>query len=153
MVRHLKVLEKLKQRIRSSIPLAFARLVYLASLRDYNTDHYTHAGWAFDLTEDGADRALRELHREEFQRLVGLPVAEMVQELAAYFESLQEPSGGVLVVWSELESFRALVPRGSHPVDRDLFFSSIRAALAVLGAGGLPFPLAQSASLPPSPDL
>lgn len=146
-------LPKLTQRIHASIPLLFARLVYLASLRDYNTDRYAHAGWAFELTEEGADRALRELHRQEFHQLVQLPVAEMAKELEAYFESLREPLGGVFAVWNELESFRALVPLGSHPVDRDLFFSSVKAALAILGARGVPFPLPQSASQLPSPDL
>lgn len=146
-------LPKLTGRLRSSIPFLFGRLVYLASLRDYNTDRYTHAGWAFELTEEGADWALRELHREEFQQMVQLPVAEMAKELEAYFESLREPSAGVFAVWSELESFRALVPLGVHPVDRDLFFSSIKAALAVLGARGVPFALPQSASPSLSPDL
>jgi len=148
----LKALGKLKERTRSSIPLLFARIVYLASLRDYNTNRYTHAGWEFELTEEGADQALCEFHREEFQQLAHLPVAELAKELQAYFESLQEPSRGVLSVWNELESFRALVPLGCHPVDRQLFLSSVRATLGVLGAGGVPFRLPQSASPPPSPD-
>lgn len=152
-VRHLRALEKLKQRIRSSIPLVFARLVYLASLRDYNTNRYAHAGWEFELTEEGADEALRGFHEEEFRQLVHLPIAELARELQAYFESLPEPPRGVLSVWNELESFRALLPSGCHPVERQFFLSSVRAALGVLGGRGVPFPLPQSASPPPSPGL
>lgn len=144
-------LEKLKRRLPSSVPLLFARLVYLASLRDYNTDRYAHAGWAFELTEEGADHALRQFHHQEFQQLLRLSLPALTEELQAYFESLPEPSADVLSVWKKLESFRALVPLGCHPVDRELFLSNVRAALGVLGGSGIPSLLPQSASPPPSP--
>lgn len=142
----------LKERTRESIALRSARLVYLASLRDQNTGRYHHDGWKFELSEEGADRALREFHREEFDELLNRPVRELVEELGAYFRSLEEPVGRGVDLWCELEPFRVLAPEGCHPVDRELFYSSLRAALAVLAARG-PSLLrsAQSASPPPSP--
>lgn len=146
--------DELKAGTREAIRLPLARLVYLASLRDYNTGRYSHAGWAFELTEEGADRALREFHLEEFGQLVQHSVEELAEELQSYFESLQEPVEEVVSVWREVESFRALLPRECHLVDRGLFLSAVRAALSVLASRvRFPSPVPQSASPPPSPDL
>lgn len=125
-------LAKLKQRTSETLPLPLARLIYLCSLRDLNTDRYSHAGWAFELTEDGADRALREFHEEEFGRLVPRSVAELAEALQAYFQTLGESVPELVSVWREVESFRVVLPRDCHPVDRELFLSSVKAALAVL---------------------
>lgn len=145
----LKTAEQLKQRARESIQLLVARLVYLSSLRDYNTDRYSHAGWAFELTEEESDRALREFHLEEFGQLVERSLADLVGEMESYFRSLQEPIEATISVWRDLESFRAVLPRACHPLDRDLFLSNVRAALAVLAESGqLPSPASQSSSPP-----
>lgn len=147
----LETLEKLKQRTREAIPLRLARFVYLASLRDYNTDRYEHAGWAFQLTEDGADQALREFHLEEFRSLVSCLVREIAEELRQYFETQAEPTEKLLSTWQEVESYRVLVPRNCNPVDRGIFFSTVRAALIVLAEwpSALP-PAPRFASPPPS---
>lgn len=144
--------EALEERTRESIALPLARVVYLASLRDHNTDRYSHAGWAFALGDEQADRALRDFHLAEFRKLLALSVPDWVDQCETYFEQLGEPVANTVLIWRDLESYRTVVPRGCHPVDRELFFSSLRAALAVL-ADRILFPLQsqQSASLPLSP--
>ena len=142
----------LMDKTRESVNLPVALLVYLASLRDHNTGRYHHDGWKFALSEEGADQALRRFHREEFERLLNRTVRELAEELGAYFRSLEEPVDRSVAVWRELESFRVLAPEGCHPVDRELFYSSLRAALAVLAVRSPSFPwLPQAASPPPSP--
>jgi len=142
----------LKEKTRESVPLPIALLVYLASLRDHNTGRYHHDGWSFRLTEEGADRALREFHGEVFGRLLDCTVRELAEELGAYLGSLGEPVGRSTECWRELGSFRVLVPEGCHPMDRELFYSSVRAALAVLVARAPSSPwLRPAASPPPSP--
>ena len=139
----------LKEKTREGVTLPMALLVYLASLRDHNTGCYHHDGWKFELSEEGADQALREFHREEFEHLPNCTVRELAEELGAYFRSLEEPAGRSVMVWRELESFRVLVPEGCHPVDRELFYSSLRAALAVLAVRAPSFPWLPRAASPP----
>ena len=145
----MQTIERLKERARASIPRPVALVVYLASLRDHTSGYYHHEGWKFSLSEEGAERALREFHREEFERLLNHTVAELGGELENYFRSLEEPLARSVGIWQELDPFRVLVPEGCHPVNRELFYSSLRAALGVLAARPPFFPVHPPAASPP----
>ncbi len=47
-----------------------ARLIYLASMRDYNTGEYHHEGLAYMFTESVAGKAIAACHRDVFRRLI-----------------------------------------------------------------------------------
>src|SRR5437763_9272207 len=66
----------LAERTLSRIRGDFARLIYLASMRNYNTGEYHHEGLACMFTESIAGRAIASCHRDVFRRLVLCPRSE-----------------------------------------------------------------------------
>src|SRR5215469_10485710 len=78
----------LENRTLAKIGLEFARLIYLASTRDYNTGRYYHDGLASRFSEEVAGKALAEAHLEIFQRLALLPLEDLLAEVQRYLQSL-----------------------------------------------------------------
>ena len=111
----------------------FARLVYLASTRDYNTGRYTHDGLSFRYTEPVAERVLAEAHSEVFVGLAQSPLKNLVTELQQYIRSGCAGPSELLATWHKLEPFRILAPDHEDPVTAKLFISNIRVALAIVG--------------------
>lgn len=126
----------LERRTLAAIPEEFARLVFLASTRDYNTGTYYHEGLAAQFTEQVACRALAACHRETFERLLSCPLEGFVRELEAYLGSTGARPGDVLEAWEKLEPYRVTIPVDCDPLSGALFFSNVRTALAILRAGG-----------------
>ena len=63
------------RRTLAKIPCGVARLIYLASMRDYNTGKYRHDGLAARFSADDAGEALEMAHREIFYAVAALPLA------------------------------------------------------------------------------
>jgi len=112
----------------------FARLIYLASMRDYNTSCYHHDGLARMFTEDIAARAIACCHREVFERLVLLPLKGLVEQLELYAASNCSTSLELVRTWERLQPYRVTVPLECSRLPARLFVSNITAALAVLQA-------------------
>ncbi len=110
----------------------FARLIYMASMRDYNTGEYHHEGLALRFTESVAGRAISSCHRDMFRRLVLCPVKELVKQLELYADSNCSTSSQLVRVWEKLQPYRVAVPLECSPLAARLFASNIRAALAIL---------------------
>src|SRR5258706_99024 len=87
-----------------------ARLIYLASMRDYNTGEYHHEGLALRFTESVAGRAISSCHRDMFRRLVLCPVKELVKQLELYADSNCSTSSQLVRVWEKLQPYRVAVP-------------------------------------------
>ena len=62
--------EDLRHRTLSALPQSLDRLIYLASMRDYNTGLYYHDGLAARFSQEVACEALADCHREVFRQLV-----------------------------------------------------------------------------------
>lgn len=125
-------LERAREETLSAIPSSLGRLVYLSSLRDFNSGHYYHAGWAAVSSEEEAEAALRETHRELFGQVLGLRLEELVRDLEEFLLSAATDLPGAVSAWQESRAYQILAPRKVHPLDRELFDSSLKAALAVL---------------------
>ena len=110
----------------------FARLIYLASMRDYNTGEYHHEGLACRFTVGVAGRAIASCHREAFRRLVLYSVKQLVEELELYADSNCTTPSELVRVWEKLQPYRIAVPLECGPVVARFFASNIRAALAIL---------------------
>lgn len=139
----------LKQRSLAALRCDLARLVYLASTRDYNTGRYYHEGLALRFTEEAAQRALENCHHELFRKLTLSSLEDLTQELCSFIDSTRFPMDRVLEAWQNLEPYRTVVPLSCDPVWARFFLSNIKLALAILGsrqAKSLQDP--QSASLP-----
>lgn len=127
-------LRDLQNRTLASLDGDFARLVYLASTRDYNSGRYAHDGLNFRFTEPVAERVLAKAHRQVFVSLALSPLKIVVTHLEQYIRSGCARPDELLASWGELEPFRILAPEYGDPITVQLFISNIRVALAIVRA-------------------
>jgi hypothetical protein len=123
--------DDLLQRSLAKLPGDLARLIYLASTRDYNTGIYHHDGLAARFRPEAASKALEIVHRDTFLRLAAYSLEELVEELEVYLKSSHEAADNVLRTWQKLEPYRVAIPVDVNPAVARLFLSNVRLALAV----------------------
>jgi hypothetical protein len=124
--------EDLRHRTLSEMPRSLDRLIYLASMRDYNTGLYYHDGLASRFSQEVACEALADCHREAFRQLVECSVEDLVGQMKGYMDSTHISPGEFLTAWSKLEPYRVAVPVESNPLSAQFLFSSFKIALAIL---------------------
>jgi hypothetical protein len=122
----------MRERTLSKIRRPFDRLIYLASLRDYNTGLYYHDGLAARFSPDAACEALADCHREVFRQLFEVSLEDLVGQLEAYVDSTHTARGDFIAAWQGLEPYRVAVPVETDPVSAEPFFSNLKIALAIL---------------------
>jgi hypothetical protein len=125
-------LEDLKNRTLSGMGTEFARLIYLASTRDYNTGRYYHDGLAFEFSEEAAGKALAEAHAEVFLDLALGSLENLVDQLQLYLRSVGAEPGEILRTWEKLQPYRVAIPMDSHALTAALFFANVKLALAIV---------------------
>ena len=125
-------LQDLRNRTLAKLDGDFARLIYLASTRDYSTGRYAHDGLSFRFTESVAERVLAEAHREVFASLAFSPLKILITQLEQYIRSGCARPEELLASWHRLEPFRILAPEHDDPITVKLFVSNIRVALAIV---------------------
>lgn len=119
----------------SQIHTLFGRLVYLSSLRNPNTGHYEHHGFAQTFGADSADRAMRESHESVFGDWLMLELPEQKQDLSAYLRGLGEDLCRLIEVWIKLAPYRGYAPTAVRAADRALFQADMEILLDVIRAG------------------
>ena len=122
----------LRRRTLAKISGNFARLIYLASTRDYNSARYHHSGLADRFSPHIAAKALERAHREAFRELETAPLANLAHELELYMRSTREDPEDFFRAWQAVEPFRVVVPVGANPTSAALFISNVKFALEVL---------------------
>ena len=122
----------LRHRTLSKIQGNFARLIYLASTRDYNTGLYYHDGLAARFTQEIACQALADCHREVFRQLVGAPLKDLVAQVEGYMGTTHTSAAEFIAVWKGLEPYRVVVPVDTDLLSTEFLFSNIKVALAIL---------------------
>ena len=115
-----------------SLPSPFARLVFLASLRDPYTGHYFHEGWASVSSVGDVNTTLRETHRTVFDSVNGLSLITMTRELRRHFQCLGETESRTAALWLQTEPYREMIPEGCPLLSRKFFISQVRVALEIL---------------------
>jgi hypothetical protein len=128
------VVEDLKERTLARLPGEVAKLVYLASTRDYVTGRYHHDGLAFRFNEQLAEVALAVCHREVFDKMAVVSLQELVQGIEIFIQTNRTEPYKVLDTWKNLLPYRVVIPEHCDRVAREYFFSNFRMALAVLEA-------------------
>lgn len=132
-----RVVRDFETRTLSALSEDFGRLVYLASLRDYNTGLYHHYGLESLHPPEVVDAALRQCHTRVFEGLMGLPLKEQTEDLLDFFESLKQDKTRLVEAWQRLRSYQILPPEHCHPLARELFDKNIEIMLRVLRATDL----------------
>src|SRR5258706_13080344 len=125
--------DDLLRRSLSKIDGDLARLIYLASTRDYNTGKYHHAGLAARFQEEIAGQALELAHREIFCRIAACSLEELVDRVELYVSSSRQSREEVLEVWQKLEPYRGALPGDVNMAVGQLFVSNIKLALTIVG--------------------
>jgi hypothetical protein len=127
-----QVVRDFEERTLTGLSGYFNKLVYLASLRDYNTGRYHHYGLESKFSEASVDRGLHQSHVKVFEEMVSLPLKEQTEDLLNFFESLKEDKTRLVRVWRQLKTYQILSPEDCHPLARDLFDKNIEIILRVL---------------------
>jgi hypothetical protein len=107
-------------------------MIYLASMRDYNTGLYVHQGLAARFSPEAASEALADCHWECFQELVSLELKDLTEQLALYMRSTGSAPHDFLRAWKDLEPYRVAVPAGTDSLMAQFLFSNLKIALAIL---------------------
>jgi hypothetical protein len=123
--------EDLLRRTLSKISSDLARLIFLASTRDYNTGTYYHDGLASRFSSEKASQALELAHTEIFQQLAAYSLEAWVKEIEIYACTSRQSSATIIRTWQQLEPYRVAVPMRQNPTVIQLFVSNLRIALAI----------------------
>jgi hypothetical protein len=126
--------EDFRHRTLSTISRPLDRLIYLASMRDYNTGLYYHDGLASRFSQEAACEALADCHVDAFRQLVHCSLEDLVRQMEAYMNSMHTNPAEFLGAWMKLEPYRVAVPVETDPLSVELLFSNFRIALAILQA-------------------
>jgi len=127
-----RLIQDFEERTLNEMSGHFSRLIYLASLRDYNTGRYHHYGLETRYSSNAVDQGLRQCHVKVFEELVALRLKEQTEDLINFFESLKEERGRLVEAWQRLRSYQILPPENCHPLARELFDRNIEIMLRIL---------------------
>lgn len=106
---------------------AYARLAYLASLRDVATGKYLHVGLAETYGTEVVDQVVCHCHEEVFERLLELPLSVQGADLRRYLEVLPgDPKARVMACSKAGPKW---VPPGAPSYLQDLYCSNLRVLL------------------------
>jgi hypothetical protein len=144
--------EDLRRRTLATVKDPLERMIYLSSMRDYNTGVYHHAGLAQRFGDDVAGEALAECHREAYSQLMGSSLESVVAQLTGYAERSGSAPREIVNTWKALEPYRVAVPAGSDPLATDFVCSNLSIAVSILESRLLARPRATPGASPlPSP--
>ena len=109
---------------------SFARLAYLASLKNPSTKAYAHDRLSATYGQDPVRETLAKCHEELFERLLEMPLAQQEQELRQFIGTLPE---GVPEGFRHCqERIEDWIPSGSPGYLKELFRSNLNALLGLL---------------------
>jgi len=116
----------------AGIPGQFARLTYIASLRDLSTGRYEHAGLAALYPDEALQQALQLCHEQIFERVLESPLSGQQEDLRSCLAAMQGGLRAAVTHWFGMESYRVLMPEQAPDYLKDLFCSNLRALLEIL---------------------
>jgi hypothetical protein len=110
----------------------FSRLVYLASLRDYNTGEYHHEGLERRYSTKLANGAIAACHWNVFKRLVSCSMRVLVGELELYRECNAASQPEFVNVWQKLQPYQVTLPLTCSSLTMRFFAANVKTALLII---------------------
>jgi hypothetical protein len=109
---------------------SFARLAYLASLKDPSTDIYAHDRLSAVYGQEPVQVALAKCHEELFERLLEMPLAQQEEDLRQFLGTFPEGvPAGVRICQAKAESW---TPKEAPDYLKELFRSNLTALFGLL---------------------
>ena len=127
-----RVIQDFTQTTLAGISGLFARLTYMASLRDLSSGRYDHAGLAALYPEEAVQQALQLCHEQILQRILESPLSSQEEDLRACLDGMEGGLVSAVSHWRRMEAYRVLVPEGVPDYLKELFCSNLRALLEIL---------------------
>lgn len=110
----------------------FARLTYVASLRDLSSGVYEHSGLEVLYPREAVQQALARCHEELFERILEMSLAAQETDLRACLAGMEGGLASAVDHWTKMESYRVLMPEASPDYLKTLFCSNVRLLLEIL---------------------
>src|SRR5204862_7300097 len=127
-----KVIQDFTLTTLASIPGLFARLTYMASLRDLSSGRYEHAGLAALYPDEAIQQALQLCHEQIFERILETPLCSQLEDLRACLASMEGGLPSAVSHWRRMEGYRVFLPEAAPDYLKELFCSNLRALLEIL---------------------
>lgn len=116
----------------AEIETAYGRLVYLASLRNWDSGRYEHYATEPSLRKNAHQRILR-LHEAIFREWVNFTLARKKADIDFYIRGLDSIDPAELVdAWLRLTPYKNLVPGAILGPEREQHISDVEAILGLL---------------------
>lgn len=112
---------ELWRRTLAQIPSLLSRLIYLASLRDFNTGKYQHFGFAQQVGDRASERTIRRSHTNAFDDWLCLSLPEQREQLDRHLDAAEGDREQILAHWKESPPYLSWVPSQALPAQKDLF--------------------------------
>src|SRR5258708_20261452 len=125
-------------RLRTLDPIGydFGRLIYLSSLRDFNTGEYYHQGLAHSFSEQAASAALAGCHEEVFYRLALSPLESVLGQVDRFIRPSRSDLEKTVNAWETLEAYRVMIPSVCDRLVAEVFRSNVKGAIEGLKSRG-----------------
>ena len=123
---------KASEDILAALPNDLTRLVYLASIRDYNSGTYRHPILSRQFDATTADQAFEICHQQVFARLLADPISKYVEQLEGYIRYSRAERSRFIAVWKSLQAYKATIPLKVPRRACEAFFLNIKTALTIL---------------------
>jgi hypothetical protein len=117
--------QDLWQRTLQQIPTLFGRLIYLARLRNAETDCYEHHGLRAVFGEEEAEAALRNSHQQVLEMLLALPMDTQRGDLDRCLEEMPQAKRRTVGAWLRTKPYLQFLPPGSSDAQKELFEANV----------------------------
>jgi hypothetical protein len=119
-------------RLLADLPNDLTRLIFLASIRDYNTGAFLHPALSHAYPPDVVDRCMKLQQNRVFTRLLECPVREYVEQLKMYASYAGVTRAELVTTWKDLGAYKSAVPLGSDKICTEIFALNVLTALHIL---------------------
>ena len=126
--------EDIMRALGASFPNELSSLIFLSTLRDNNSGHYSHPELSTRFSDELAHEALVACHRQIYEGVVALPLEHLTDDLDAYMKSVPAPRHRLIDTWVKLRAYRATIPLDADPISVEIYFTKIEVAIAILAA-------------------